>query len=194
VRIAAVQAGHTHYAQGNPVSKPTSTRSRHKLAPLRRNGPTFRVSRIHHVRLALSGRGLINGLAEPVPGDGPWSNATKALARETRTPLVGAGRNQRWPVIQLRLPARCGVATSANTGRCTPTSVSRPGGLVSGRSVSAHRIPRRALRFQYCADMWYPETVRCQTLLGGVILHSASPMTWSTSCPRAPPTITRRSS
>ncbi|MDP6042536.1 MAG: carbon-nitrogen hydrolase family protein, partial [Candidatus Latescibacteria bacterium] len=32
---------------------------------------------------------VINGLAEPIPGDGPWMTRYRELARELNTPLLG---------------------------------------------------------------------------------------------------------
>ena len=90
LRIATVQAGHAHYAGGNPGLEANFN----VLASQARAAAKERPDLIVFPEYAISGwpypnEAVINGLAEPVPGDGPWFERYRALARELHTPLVG---------------------------------------------------------------------------------------------------------
>jgi 5-aminopentanamidase len=175
VRIATVQAGHTHYAKGNPGLEANFN----ALAAQARVAAKERPDLIVFPEYAISGwpypnEAVVNGLAEPVPGHGPWFERYRTLARELRTPLVGwlvetnAGRLYNCVFL---LDADGGFAgkyrkVHANLGEQTWWGWSQGDGF--------QPIEFRGVRygFSICADMWYPETVRCQALLGAdILLH-----------------------
>ncbi|HOW67611.1 MAG TPA: nitrilase-related carbon-nitrogen hydrolase [Candidatus Paceibacterota bacterium] len=90
LRIATVQAGRAHYAQGNPGLETNFN----ALASQARAAAKEHPDLIVFPEYAISGwpypaEAVINGLAEAVPGDGPWFKRYYTLARELRTPLVG---------------------------------------------------------------------------------------------------------
>lgn len=175
VRIATVQAGHTHYAIGNPGLEANFN----ALASQARAAAKERPDLIVFPEYAISGwpypdEAMINGLAEPVPGDGPWFERYQALARETRTPLVGwlvetnEGRLYNCAFLLDEDGGFVGKyrKVHANLGEQTWWGWSQGDGF--------HPIKFRGVRygFSICADMWYPETTRCQALLGAdIMLH-----------------------
>ncbi len=175
LRIATLQAGQAHYANGNPGLETNFN----VLASQARAAAKEHPDLIVFPEYAISGwpypgESVMNGLAEPIPGDGPWFKRYRALALELRTPLVG------WLV-------------ESNTGRLYNCAfLLDAGGAFVGKYRKVHAnlgeqtwwgwsqgsefrpIEFRGVRygFSICADLWYPETVRCQALQGAdVILH-----------------------
>ncbi|HSA01724.1 MAG TPA: nitrilase-related carbon-nitrogen hydrolase, partial [Candidatus Paceibacterota bacterium] len=90
LRIATLQAGQAHYANGNPGLETNFN----VLASQARAAAKEHPDLIVFPEYAISGwpypgESVMNGLAEPIPGDGPWFKRYRALALELRTPLVG---------------------------------------------------------------------------------------------------------
>jgi predicted amidohydrolase len=175
VRIAVLQAGAGHSRNGNPGNEANFN----LLAGLAREAAKERPDLIAFPEYAISGwpypsEQVINCLAERVPGDGPWYSRYAALAKETRTALLG------WIV-------------ETDTGRLYNCSfLIDPNGTFVGkyRKVQANLgeqtwwgwsqgqslkpIPYNGVKYgvSICADMWFPETVRCEELLGAdVVVH-----------------------
>jgi predicted amidohydrolase len=175
LRIATVQAGQAHFAKGNPGLEANFT----TLANLARKAAAEHPDLIVFPEYAISGwpyprESVINGLAEPVPGDGPWFKRYQALAREARTAIVG------WLVeTNAGTLYNCAFLLDAEGGfvgkyRKVQANLGEQTWWGWSQGDSFEPIEFRGVRygFSICADMWYPETVRCGALLGAdVILH-----------------------
>jgi len=175
VRIAVLQAGTEHSKEGNPGCEANFD----LLAGLGREVAKARPDMIVFPEYAISGwpyprEEIINSLAESVPGDGPWYSRYKALAQETRTALLGwlvekeLGRlyncsflidpNGRFVGKYRKVQANLGEQTWWGWSQGESFKPIEYGGVKYGISI--------------CADMWFPETVRCEELLGAnVIVH-----------------------
>jgi predicted amidohydrolase len=175
VRIAVLQAGTEHSRKGNPGCKANFD----LLAGLAREAAKTKPELIVFPEYAISGwpyprEEIINGLAERVPGDGPWYLRYQALARETCTALLGwlveTDRGKLYNCAFLLDPNGDFVGkyrkVQANLGEQTWWGWSQ--------GESFRPIEYRGLKYgiSICADMWFPETVRCEELLGAdVIVH-----------------------
>jgi predicted amidohydrolase len=175
LRIATLQAGHAHYSGGNPGLEANFD----VLAAQARAAAKEQLDLILFPEDAISGwpypgESVMNGLAEPIPGDGPWFKRYRELALDTRTPLVGwlvetnAGRLYNCAFLLDADGAFVGKyrKVHANLGEQTWWGWSQ--------GDEFRPIEFRGVRygFSICADMWYPETVRCQALQGAdVMLH-----------------------
>lgn len=177
VRIAVLQAGTAHSKTGHPGSEANFA----LLQGLAREAATTRPDLVVFPEYAIAGwpyptEAAINGLAEPVPGDGSWYRRYSALAQELRTPLLCA------------LVERDG-AKSYNTGFLLDRDGQFVGkyrkvhanlgeqtwwGWSQGESLAPLELDGVRYGVSICADMWYPETVRCEELLGAnVVLHQS---------------------
>lgn len=175
VRIAVLQAGMGHSRKGNPGTETNFG----LLAGLARQAAKDKPDLIAFPEYAVSGwpypsEQAINGLAEAIPGEGPWYSRYKALAGETRTAILGwlvekdAGRlyncsflidpNGRFVGKYRKVQANLGEQTWW--------------GWSQGQSFRPIEYDGVRYGISICADMWFPETVRCEELLGAdVILH-----------------------
>lgn len=177
VRVVALQAGRAHWHGGNPG--PLANYER--LAGLARQAAATSPDLIVFPEYAMLGwpypaEAVVSGLAEPVPGDGPWYRRYQALAKETRTPIVGwlvdADRGRRYNCAFV-LNAAGEFAgkyrkVHANLGEQTWW------GWSQGNSFAPVELNGVRYGFSICADMFFPETVRCGELLGAdVILHQS---------------------
>ena len=177
VNITSLQAGTSHYRNGNPGLEANFA----LFAKLARQAAA---SQPHPDLLCfpeytISGwsyppEDVINSIAEAVPGDGYWYRRYVDLAREIGVPMLG------WLVEK-------------SDGKLYNTSFMLDG---KGQFIGKYRKVQANLgeqtwwgwsqgeQFQLieldgvkygvsiCADMWFPETVRCEELLGAdVILH-----------------------
>ena len=177
VTIAVLQAGADHGAEGNPGLEANFE----LLSRLAREAASARPDLIVFPEYAISGwpyppEDVINGIAESIPGEGPWFGRYVALARETETPILcwivekdgGSLYN-----ASFLLDARGGLVgkyrkVHANLGEQTWWGWSQ--------GTSLEPIPYDGVRYgiSICADMWFPETVRCEELLGAdVIVHQS---------------------
>jgi predicted amidohydrolase len=180
VRIAAVQAGTAHCAAGNPGIARNLGVLLEQARAAAREGPD-RLDLLVFPEYATTGwpyppEAVVNGSAEAVPGAGPLYARYVALARETGTPVLG------WLV-------------ESDGGRRYNTSfLVRPDGTFGGkyRKVQANLgeqtwwgwsqgeafqiLETGSFRFgvSICSDMWFPETVLCNDLLGAeVVVHQS---------------------
>jgi predicted amidohydrolase len=177
VTVAVVQAGKAHSRNGNPGMEANFAR----LADLARQAaasvPTPDL--VCFPEYAISGspyptEDAINGLAEPIPGDGPWYGRYRDLARETGVPVLGwlveAAGGKRYNTAFL-LDGRGEFRgkyrkVQANLGEQTWW------GWSQGERFELLELDGVRYGVSICADMWFPETVRCQELLGAdVVLH-----------------------
>jgi len=199
VKIAVLQAGTAHYADGNPGLDANFS----VLAELAREAAGASPDLIVFPEYAISGwpyplEEVINGIAEPVPGDGPWFRRYVELAKTVQTPVLG------WLVESSS--ASMDATDSAENKAKNPLHPLNPlthklynaAFLVdaNGSFVDKYRKVHANLGEQtwwgwsqgdalapiefdgvrygisICADMWFPETVLCESLLGAdVILH-----------------------
>lgn len=177
VTLAVLQAGRNHSKGGNPGLEANFA----LFADLTRKAAASqpRPDLICFPEYALSGwpyprEEAINGLAEVLPGDGKWYRRYRELAREVEVPLL------------------CWLVESAD-GKLYNTAFLLDGqGIFQGSYRKVHAnlgeqtwwgwsqgsrftlLDLGGVRYgvSICADMWFPETVRCQELLGAdVVLH-----------------------
>ena len=90
VTVAVVQAGTDHSRDGKPGPEANFG----LLAGLAREAAQASPDLIVFPEYAISGwpyppEATINGLAEVLPGEGPWARRYVALAREVKTPILG---------------------------------------------------------------------------------------------------------
>jgi predicted amidohydrolase len=177
VRIAVLQAGSDQGRKGNPGCEANFrllANLAHKAAKPKPDLSVF-------PEYAISGwpypsEKVVNGLAETIPGQGPWYTRYESLARDTRTALLG------WLV-------------ETDSGKLYNSSfLVDPNGRFVGKYRKVHAnlgeqtwwgwsqgeslepIEYAGVRYgvSICSDMWFPETVRCEELLGAdVILHQS---------------------
>ena len=175
VRIAVLQAGTRHSKKGDPGCEANFS----LLAGLARDAARTTPDLIVFPEYAISGwpyppEETINGLAENIPGDGPWYSRYKALAQETGTGVLGwlveKDQGKLYNCSFLIDPNGSFIGkyrkVQANLGEQTWW------GWSQGQSFQP--IEYRGVRYgvSICADMWFPETVRCEELLGAdVVLH-----------------------
>jgi predicted amidohydrolase len=175
VTVAVLQAGTNHSRGGNPGPEANFG----LLAGLAREAAAARPDLIVFPEYAISGwpyppEAAINGLAEAFPGEGPWYRRYVALAREVQTPILGwlveadAGRLYNAAFLLDGGGALAGVyrKVHANLGEQTWW------GWSQGASLAP--IEHDGVRYgiSICADMWFPETVRCEELLGAdLVVH-----------------------
>jgi len=177
VTIAVLQAGARSRGRANPGSEANFA----LFADLARNAAASqpRPDMICFPEYAISGwpypkEEVINGLAEAVPGTGHWYQSYRALARETGVPLL------------------CWLVESAGGKLYNSAFLLDGKGEFKGkyRKVQANLLEQtkwgwsQGERFEIleldgvrygvsiCADMFFPETVRCLELLGAdVVIH-----------------------
>lgn len=179
VRVVALQAGEHHFANGNPG--PAANFS--LLAGQARKAAAAqpRPDLICFPEYSLSGwpypsEEQINSLAEAVPGDGPWYRCYRDLARETGVPLLAS-------LIELdrgrRYNTAClidGRGEYRGKYRKVHATLGEQGwwGWSKGRRFELLELDGVRYGVSICADMWFPETVRCLELLGAdIILHQS---------------------
>jgi predicted amidohydrolase len=175
VVVVALQAGKSHFREGNPGPDANFE----CLANAARQAASSRPDLIVFPEYALMGspypsERIVNGLAEAVPGDGPWFRRYGELAKELKAPLVGwlvesdEGSLYNCAFVLDRQGAFVGKyrKVHANLGEQTWW------GWSQGKSFEPVELEGVRYGFSICSDMWHPETVRCGELLGAdVILH-----------------------
>jgi len=179
VRIAVIQAGTNHYRAGNPGMEANFSALVDMARQAARAQP--RLDLICFPEYAISGwpypaEERMNSLAEAIPGTGQWYQRYQQLATETGIALL------------------CSLVESAD-GKLYNTAFMIDGkGIFKGKYRKVHAnfgeqtwwgwsqgerfelIELDGVRYgvSICADMFYPETVRCEELLGAdVILHQS---------------------
>jgi predicted amidohydrolase len=177
VTVAVLQAGDDHSRKGNPGPEANWA----LFERLAREAAASSRDLIVFPEYAISGwpyppEAEMNGLAEPVPGDGSWYRRYAALAREIGVPLLG------WLVERNgdRLYNACFLldASGALVGKYRKVHANLGEQTWWGWSQGeAFRpIEHDGVRYgtSICADMWFPETVRCNELLGAdLVIHQS---------------------
>jgi predicted amidohydrolase len=174
-RVAVLQAGTEHSKDGNPGCEANFN----LLAGLACEAAHDKPDLVVFPEYAVSGwpyppEAVINGLAESIPGEGPWYSRYKALAQETRTAILGwlveTDHGRLYNCTFLIDPNGRFVGkyrkVQANLGEQTWW------GWSQGESFRPIEYAGVKYGISICADMWFPETVRCEELLGAdVIVH-----------------------
>lgn len=175
VRIAVLQAGTAHSSSRNPGCDANFR----LLAGLARQAAKARPDIIVFPEYAISGwpyppEHVMNGLAETIPGNGPWYARYRALAAEIKTAVLGwlveadAGKLYNCAFLIDEAGRFVGKyrKVHANLGEQTWW------GWSQGRTLAPIEYDGVKYGISICSDMWFPETVRCEELLGAnVILH-----------------------
>ena len=179
VIVVALQAGSKHCAKRNPGTEANFS----VLAGLARQAAAAqpRPDLICFPEYAISGwpypiEEQINSLAEAIPGDGPWYRRYRELAREIGVPilcsLVESAEHKLYNTAFL-LDGRGDFKgkyrkVQANLGEQTWW------GWSQGERFELIELDGVRYGISICADMFFPETVRCEELLGAdVILHQS---------------------
>jgi predicted amidohydrolase len=177
VTVAVLQAGQAHSRHGNPGPEANWA----LLARLAGEAAAASPDLIVWPEYAISGwpyppEEEINALAESIPGDGPWYRRYVSLAREIAVPLlcwlVEADDGARYNACFL-LDAHGALVgkyrkVHANLGEQTWW------GWSQGQAFAP--IEHDGVRYgtSICADMWFPETTRCNELLGAdLVIHQS---------------------
>lgn len=177
VTIVALQAGREHYRQGNPG--PEANFSLFVRLAKEAAAADQRPDLICFPEYAISGwpylkEEIINSIAEPVPGNGKWYRRYTELARQTGVALVC------WLVEtdQGKLYNTAFIIDGKGNFRGKYRKVQANlgeqvwWGWSQGEQFSLIELDGVNYGISICADMWYPETVRCEELLGAdAVLH-----------------------
>jgi predicted amidohydrolase len=177
VNIAVLQAGDKHGRGGNPGVEANFT----LFAKLSRQAAAAspRPDLICWPEYAISGwpypeEDVINGIAEPIPGKGKWYRRYSDLARELGVPIVGwlvESADGKLYNTAFLLDAKGDFKgkyrkVQANLGEQTWW------GWSQGEQFELLELDGVRYGVSLCADMWFPETIRCQELMGAdVVLH-----------------------
>ncbi len=176
INIVVLQAGTIHSKHGNPGLEANFA----LFEQLAREaaGSTPRPDIICFPEYAISGwpypKDIINSLAESIPGEGKWYRKYYNLAREIEIPILG------W-LVELSDSKYYNTAfmidgkgnfigkyrkVQANLGEQIWW------GWSQGEKFELIELDGVRYGISICSDMWFPETVRCQELMGAdVILH-----------------------
>jgi predicted amidohydrolase len=175
ITIAVLQAGTNHSKNGNPGLEANFK----LLAGLAREASSVSPDMTVFPEYAISGwpyppENVINGLAEAIPGDGFWYKRYVDLAKETNTALLcwlvekEDGRLYSTAFMLDKNGDFIGKYSKvqANLGEQTWW------GWSQGDSFEPINYDGVKYGISICADMCFPETVRCEELLGAdVIIH-----------------------
>lgn len=177
VTIAVLQAGSNHYKTGNPGLKANFDLFTELARQVAASKP--HPDLICFPEYAVSGwpyphQEIINSLAESIPGNGHWYLRYKDLAREIGTPLlcwlVESENNKLYNTAFIL--GREGEfkgkyrKVHANLGEQTWW------GWSQGKSFEVIELDSVRYGVSICADMFFPETVRCYELMGAdAVLH-----------------------
>jgi predicted amidohydrolase len=179
VHIAVVQAGEDHFAQGNPGPQANFELLETQARKAAASEP--RPDLICFPEYAMPGwpypkEAVINGLAEPVPGEGPWYRRYQTLARETGIALLCS-------LVELDEGKRYNTACMIDRHgefrgkyRKVHATLGEQGwwGWSKGQRYVLMELGGVHYGVSICADMWLPETVRCLELMGAeVVLHQS---------------------
>ena len=175
IKIAGLQAGKDHSKDGNPGLEANFG----LFASLAEEAAVESPDLIVFPEYAISGwpypaEEVINGLAEEIPGAGIWYQRYKMLAQKLNLPLLGwlvesyNGKLYNTAFIvdgsggfvgkYRKVQANLGEQTWWGWSQGETFDLIEYGGVRYGVSI--------------CADMWFPETVRCEELLGAdIVIH-----------------------
>jgi len=175
VKIAVLQAGTNHSLNGNPGP----TANFNVLAEQARLAAEKAPDLIVFPEYAISGwkyppEEAMNGLAESIPGPGYWFQKYVALASEIQIPMVG------W-LVEKEPEKLFNTAFLLNEGgdfigkyRKVHANLGEQTWWGWSQGDSFQPIEHKGVRYgiSICADMFFPETVLCEELLGAdVIVH-----------------------
>lgn len=177
VKITAIQAGTDHSKNGNPGFDANFN----VLANLAREAVKDSPDIVAFPEYAIAGwpypsENAINSLAEPIPADGFWYTRYVSLAKEISTAILGWLVEERdgklYNTAFLLNPKGEFVGkynkVQANLGEQTWW------GWSQGESFEPIEYDGVRYGISICADMWFPETVRCESLLGAdIIIHQS---------------------
>ena len=177
ITIVALQAGTNHSKGGNPGLEANFG----LFAHLAREAAEISPDLIVFPEYAISGwpypsEYVINGIAETIPGEGTWYQRYVALAKEIDTAILGwlvdteDGRLYNTAFLLDKDGNFVGKyrKVQANLGEQTWW------GWSQGDSFELILYDGVRYGISICADMWFPETVRCEELLGAdVIIHQS---------------------
>lgn len=177
VSVVALQAGAGHYRKGNPGLEANFA----LLAGLARDAAAARPrpDLICFPEYAISGwpypaKKAINSLAEAIPGKGRWYRRYEDLARQTGVPLLG------WLVEsdggRLYNTAFLVDGKGGFRGKYRKVHVNLGEqvwwGWSQGDRFQVFELDGVKYGVSICADMWFPETVRCLELMGAdIVVH-----------------------
>jgi predicted amidohydrolase len=177
VRIAAVQAGTDHSAAGNPGIECNLGRLLEVARAAAREGPDLIVfPEYSTIGWPYPPEAVVNGSAETIPGAGPLYGRYVDLARETGIHLLGwlvERDGERLFNTSFLLRGDGSFAgkyrkVQANLGEQTWW------GWSQGSAFQVLDAGRFRFGVSICSDMWFPETVRCNDLLGAeVVIHQS---------------------
>jgi predicted amidohydrolase len=177
VIIAVLQAESKHYQTGNPglevnfdlfaklVRQAAASQSHPDLICF----PEFAISGWPYPT-----QEVINSLAEPIPGNGYWYLRYKNLAREIGTPilcwLVESDKNKLYNTVFML----DGKGEFKGKYRKIQATFGEQiwWGWSQGEQFELIELENVGYGVSICADMFFPETVRCYELLGAdAVLH-----------------------
>ena len=177
VNIVALQTGKKYYQNGNPGLEANFA----LFVKLVRQAAAMQPhpDLICFPEYAISGWGypskeVINSLAESIPGSGRWYLQYRDLAREIGIPILCwlvESENNKLYNTAFMLDGKGEFKgkyrkVQANLGEQTWW------GWSQGERFELIELDSVRYGVSICADMWFPETVRCQELLGAdVVLH-----------------------
>ena len=170
--IATVQTGRTS-------DNPSLEANFNLLADQARQAIASKPNLIAFPEYAISGwpyppEDVINSIAESIPGQGPWFSRYQALAQELNTPILGwlvESENDKLYNSAFILNASGEYVgkyqkVHANLGEQTWW------GWSQGPSFTPIELNSVKYGISICADMWFPETVRCWELAGAdIVIH-----------------------
>lgn len=175
VKIAGLQAGKDHSRNGNPGLEANFN----LFADLAREAALEAPDLIVFPEYAISGwpypsEEVINGLAEEIPGKGFWYQRYQKLAQEIKLPLLG------W-LVEIANGKLYNAAFMLDaSGEFVGKYRKVQGNLGEqtwwgwSQGEAFDLIEHDGVRYgvSICADMWFPETVRCEELLGAdIVIH-----------------------
>jgi predicted amidohydrolase len=177
VNIVVLQAGTNHYRQGNPGLDANLTLYEQLAREAASQRP--RPDLICFPEYAISGwpyprEEIINSLSEPIPGRGTWYQRYVKLAKEIGVPILGwmvESSDNKIYNTSFIIDGKGNFKgkyrkVQANLGEQTWW------GWSQGEQFDIIELEGVRYGVSICADMWFPETVRCQELLGAdVVLH-----------------------
>jgi predicted amidohydrolase len=177
MHIVVLQAGSQHYKTGNPGFETNFTLFEKLAREAAKSHP--KPDLICFPEYTISGwpypsEEMINSLAEPVPGNGRWYKKFYELSRSIGIPMVGwivESSNNKLYNTAFMLD---GQGTYKGKYRKVQANLGEQTwwGWSQGEQFNLLELDGVRFGVSICADMWFPETVRCQELLGAdVILH-----------------------
>ena len=117
---------------------------------------------------------VMNGLAESIPGEGPWYRRYRDLARELGVPIVGWLVESAGGKLYSTAFLLDGKGDFKGKYRKVQANLGEQTwwGWSQGERFELIELDGVRYGISICADMWFPETVRCEELLGAdVVLH-----------------------